>query len=70
MIEFLLCWIIVLLALILVQFQSLNTQKRAEDSKEKLGRTIGVIVSSFLMTLICYGAIRLVNICILHLPNI
>lgn len=66
MIEFLLCWIIVLLATISLQIQTLITKNKIENARAKIRETLSVFVSSFLLALIFFSVITLVNTYFLH----
>jgi O-antigen/teichoic acid export membrane protein len=70
MIEFLLCWIIVLLATISLQIQTFITKKQTENARAKIREVISVFVSSFLVALIFFSVISLVNTYFLHITSL
>lgn len=69
MIEFLLCWVIVILATISLQIQSLISKKQNENVRAKIKETVGIFVSSFLVALIFFSVISLFNTYFLHITT-
>jgi uncharacterized membrane protein YadS len=69
MIEFLLCWIIVLLATISLQIQTVKSKKKNENVRAKIREIVSVFVSSFLVALIFFSLISIINNYFLHIRS-